>query len=174
MKIGVLAILVSSYCAAQTTEDTRFIFESNLPPRLHEFYKLNNFIKLYDINTHLNPFYLRGDFDGDKEIDYALAIVERSSKKKGILIYHPKTKKHFICGAGKAIKRRNGDVFEHDGDYKWMDAWDVSDEKKVALGGGETGKIQLIGEAIHIQALEMFSGLIYWTGTEYRWYQQGI
>ena len=172
MKISILAILVSSYCAAQTSEDTRFIFESNLPGQLDKFYKQDNIKKLFDINTHLNPFYLRGDFDGDKEIDYVLAIIERSSKKKGILIYHPKTKKYFICGAGNAIKRKNGAA--HGDDYGWMDAWDVSDERTVGVGAGEIDKIQLIGEAIHVQALEMFSGLIYWTGTEYRWYQQGI
>jgi hypothetical protein len=36
-------------------------------------------------------------------MDYALAIVEIKTKKKGILIYHPATKKDFVLGAGKMI-----------------------------------------------------------------------
>lgn len=145
----------------------KLVWDSNLPDDLYMFYHQEKIENSYEINKGLNPFYLRGDFDGDKKTDYALAIIEIQTKKKGILIYHKSTKKHFIAGAGISIP--NG----HSDDYAWMDAWEVSDEKKVEKGIGETEKIKLIGEAIVVRKIEASSGLIYWNGKEYSWYQQG-
>lgn len=143
------------------------MFDSNLPDNLRDFYEQEKIRTNYKINRDLNPFYLRGDFDGDKKIDYALAVVESKTNKKGILIYHPTTKKYFLAGAGTSITDRHGD------DYRWMDAWEVSDEKIVGQGVTNLGPPKLKGEAILVQKLESSSGLIYWTGTEYRWYHQG-
>ncbi len=58
-------------------------------------------------------------------------------------------------------------------DMNWLDAWKVYDKKDVEPGVGETKKIKLKGEAIEVFKLESSSGLIYWDGKEYRWYQQG-
>jgi hypothetical protein len=143
------------------------VFESNLPDDLHQHYGEANVSAMYAIRTDLNPFYLRGDFDGDKKQDYALAIVERTTKKKGILIYHPTTKIHYIIAAGNMTGNGIGD------DFKWMDAWKVYLDKQVERGVGEPHLISLKGEAILVIKLEASSGLIYWTGKEYRWYQQG-
>ncbi|MFN7436485.1 MAG: hypothetical protein ACK5SJ_08585 [Bacteroidota bacterium] len=160
-------------CCGQTAEQKvnegqiQFVFNSNLPDDLYDFYNQEKIRTTYKINRDLNPFYLRGDFDGDKKIDYALAVVESRTDKRGILIYHPVTKKYFLAGAGKSIPNGHGD------NYPWMDAWEVSDEKSVEQGVGEVKPPRLIGEAILIQKLESSSGLIYWDGKEYRWYQQG-
>src|SRR5690606_4874337 len=66
----------------------QFVFESNLPDNLYHFYNQDKIRTTYKINRDLNPFYLRGDFDGDGKIDYALAVIESKTNKKGILIYH--------------------------------------------------------------------------------------
>jgi hypothetical protein len=58
-------------------------------------------------------------------------------------------------------------------DMNWMDAWQVYYKKDVGLGVGETKLLKLKGEAIYAGKLESSSGLIYWDGKEYRWYQQG-
>jgi hypothetical protein len=145
----------------------QFVFASNLPDILYKFYNQDKILTNYKINRDLNPFYLRGDFDGDKKIDYALAVIESTTEKKGFLIYHPATRKYFLAGAGKAIPNGHGD------DYPWMNAWEVSDEKTVGQGVGELKPPKLIGEGILVQKLESSSGLIYWDGKEYRWYQQG-
>lgn len=145
-----------------------FVVESSLPDDLYHFYNKENIKSIYSIRTDLNPFYLRGDFDGDKIQDYALGIVQRKTNKKGILIYHSGTKKHFIIGAGQSLN------VKHPGDdFHWMDAWKVYMDKEVEIGVGESEKIHLKGEAILAIKLEAASGLIYWTGREFKWYQQG-
>jgi len=160
-------------CWGQTNEQKekedqiQFVFNSNLPDNLYDFYRQEKIKTAYKINRDINPFYLRGDFNGDKKTDYALAVIESTTDKKGILIYHPATKKYFLAGAGNSIPNGHGD------DYPWMDGWEVSDDKIVEQGAGASNPPKLIGEAILIQKLESSSGLIYWDGKEYRWYQQG-
>ena len=162
-----IAALAQTSKGKETNSRANLVWESNLPDDLHDFYNEEKIRTTYGINKDLNPFYLRGDFDGDKKIDYALAVIELKTEKKGILIYHPAIKGFFVVGAGIAILNRLGD------DYQWMNAWLVYGKKEVGLGVGETEKIKLIGEAILIQKLESSSGLIYWDGKQYKWYQQG-
>jgi hypothetical protein len=152
----------------ETVENKIFLFESNLPEELNHLYSQAKIKDVYSIRTDLNPFYLRGDFDGDKKQDYALGIADRKTNKKGILIYHTGTKTHYIIAAGKPLSNSNGG-----NDYSWMDAWKVYVEREVGTGVGEKEKITLKGEAILAMKVESGSGLIYWTGKNYSWYQQG-
>lgn len=169
-----LILATSIYASGQSVEERQradyviLVWNSNMPDELRDFYEQEKIRTTYKINKDLNPFYLRGDFDGDKKMDYALAVVEIKTEKKGILIYHSGTKMHFTLGAGKLIR----DGYERD-DMNWMDAWQVYDKKDVGLGVGETKTLKLKGEAIYADKLESSSGLIYWDGKEYRWYQQG-
>lgn len=169
-----LTIILVLFCSTliwgqdkQNEEQIQFVFDSNLPDVLYDFYNQEKIRPAYEINRDLNPFYLRGDFDGDKKPDYALAVIESKTGKKGFLIYHESMKKHFLVGAGKAIPNGYGD------DYSMIDAWKVSDDKVVGQGVTELKPPKLIGEAILVQKLESSSGIIYWNGKEYRWYQQG-
>jgi hypothetical protein len=148
----------SSPFAARKQSDEQhqaFIFETNLPDEVHDFYekKIKND---YELRTDVNPFYLKGDFDGDKQLDYAINIVEKKTLKKGILIYHSGTNKYFILGAGKPFKEK------HPGDnFSWMDAWKITE--------GENKK----KDSILVIKTESSSGVIYWTGKEYKWRQEG-
>jgi hypothetical protein len=142
----------------QREERIQLVFDSSLPDDLYSFYHKSKIETDFKINGDMNPFYLRGDFDGDKKLDYALAIIEKKSNKKGILIYHPTTKKYFFVGAGTSIPNGHGD------DYQWMDSWEVTSRETVK---------NLICESILVQKLESSSGLIYWDGKEYKWQQEG-
>lgn len=137
-----------------------------LPEDLNNFYN-REIRSSFEVNTSMNPFYLRGDFDGDKKADYALAVTESKTGKKGIIIFHSTSKNYFVIGAGKELPTRRGD------DYGWMNAWEIYNKREPELGVGEAGKIKLKGEAILVQKLESSSGLIYWDGNKYQWYQQG-
>jgi hypothetical protein len=148
-------------------EYSNFVFESNLPDILQKFYNQDFIKNSFKINKEINPFYLRGDLNGDNKMDYALAVIEVKSGKKGILIYHTDNKKYYIIGAGTVIPNSYGD------DFRWMDAWKIYDNKMVGIGVGETKKLILKGEAILAMKLESSSGIIYWDGDVYRWYQQG-
>lgn len=163
-----LVIPAITFGQSETEEYKTFVFESNLPDELYHFYRQDKIKNTYALRTDLNPFYLRGDFDGDKNQDYALSVVERKTGKKGILIYHTGFKMHYVIGAGKALSNRN--TMD---DYAWMDAWKVYSDKDVEIGFDETTKLTLKTEAILAIKVESASGLIYWTGKEYKWYQQG-
>lgn len=138
-----------------------------IPEELGNFYNQEKIRLSFDINTSLNPFYLRGDFDGDKKADYAVAVVEHKTGKKGVIVFHTASKKYFVIGAGQVLSASYGD------DYGWMDAWAVYNKSEPELGVSETKKIKLKSEAILILKLEASSGLIYWDGKKYQWYQQG-
>lgn len=173
MKRLTIALILATtiYSWGQNREQADYInlvWNSNMPDDLQGFYNQEKIQTTYKINKDLNPFYLRGDFDGDEKMDYALAVIEIKTEKKGILIYHLGTKKYFTLGAGKMIREGYGSD-----NMNWMDAWKVYDKTEVELGVGETKKIKLKGEAIEADKLESSSGLIYWDGKEYRWYQQG-
>lgn len=161
-------------CWGQTREEQektdyiQLVWNSNMPDDLYEFFNQEDIKTNYKINKDLNPFYLRGDFNGDKKIDYALAVIESKTDKKGILIYHPATKTTFKLGAGKRIP--NG--YERD-DMGWMDAWHICNKKEIEQGVTDQKPPKLIGEAIYAFKLESSSGIIYWDGKEYKWYQQG-
>jgi len=51
----------------QSEDRVQFVFNSNMPDNLRDFYEQEKIRTTYKINRDLNPFYLRGDFDGDKK-----------------------------------------------------------------------------------------------------------
>lgn len=55
---------------------------------------------IYPLDFDINPFYLRGDFNGDGENDLALWVREYSSGKKGIIIIHSTLDSLYVFGAG--------------------------------------------------------------------------
>ena len=65
----------------------------------------------------LNPFYLRGDFDGDGKADIAVLVRKKDSGKAWNRVCHGDKKEVLVVGAWTII----GDG----GDDSWMDAWQV-------------------------------------------------
>jgi hypothetical protein len=55
--------------------------------------------KRYEIVSHLNPFYIHGDFNGDSRTDTAVLVKDRLSGKKGIAILHAGSKSVIVPGA---------------------------------------------------------------------------
>jgi len=123
-----------------------------------------DFKKAYELDAHLNPFCHRADFDGDGKPDLAVLIRERSSGKIGIAFVHRGTLTSYIVGAGKPGVR-GGD------DYTWMDAWIVFDKGPVPRGAGDPPILK--GDALIVFKTEAASAILWWSGTGYRWYQQG-
>ena len=112
----------------------------------------------------MNPFYLRGDFNGDGKIDVADLVKQRSTGKIGIAIINGATNKVTILGAGTAIGN-GGD------DFEWMDSWEIySKADRIASG---TSVPKLRGDALLVSKSEAASALIYWNGKRYIWRQQG-
>jgi hypothetical protein len=112
---------------------------------------------------HLNPFYLRGDFDADGKVDYASMIKNRIHGKCGIAICLSSKKQVFIIGAGKILG--NGD------DFIWIDIWMVSVRLSKYKSHWEDRELNMVAEGIMIDKSESSTAMIYWDGTEFKWYQ---
>ena len=111
-----------------------------------------------------NP--LSGDFDGDGAKDHAVMAVGTKSRKSGI-VFLLGNGRNVILGAGK-------DFGNAGGDFAWMDLWSVHPKAKAVrrgADGGDPPKLQ--GDAILAAKEESGSGLIYFDGKVFKWYQQG-
>jgi hypothetical protein len=117
----------------------------------------------YELSFRVNPFHLRGDFNGDGKIDVAALVKQRSTGKVGIAIINGATDKVTILGAGTGIGN-GGD------DFEWMDSWEIYSKDRMA---GETDVPKLHGDALLVSKSEAASALIYWNGERYVWLQQG-
>ena len=72
----------------------------------------------YNFAFTLNPFYLRGDFNGDGKPDIAVLVRNKRSSKLGIAICHGGKNEVFLVGAGTDFGN-GGD------DFSWIDVWQV-------------------------------------------------
>ena len=141
--------------------------EWSIPAFAQKRFKASSLSRNVGISYALNPFYQSGDFDGDGNLDVALVVKDKASGKVGIVIVHSGTRPAALLGAGTPW------MGDRKYDFNWMDAWQVCPKGPVGQGVGEGKPPILKGDAILAIKTESASGLIYWTGSTYRWYQQG-
>ncbi len=55
----------------------------------------------YPVLRAMNPFFLRGDFNGDGEQDLAFWVQNRKTNQRGVAIVHSTLEQLFMFGAGK-------------------------------------------------------------------------
>ncbi|HSE97072.1 MAG TPA: hypothetical protein VLD57_02305 [Blastocatellia bacterium] len=163
----ILAILLifSTAIAAQQRQSSAPDSE-NIPQSVRKTFTAKGLDKKYDLSFHLNPFYLRGDFNGDGKPDLALLVKQTGSGKVGIAVIHSTTNDVLFIGAGTETGN-GGDNFD------WMDYWYVYDKGVVGGGPGEKRAVRIKGEALFVGKSESASAVIYWNGTRYVWHQQG-
>jgi hypothetical protein len=116
----------------------------------------------YAINDKLDPFYVRGDFDGDGKPDNAVVVNRR--REQGILVCRSGAASPLVLGAGVAFN-----------DMKNLDftAWRIhSKNQRVARGVGQGRPPVLTGDALVLE-WESASAIVYWNGKRFVWYQQG-
>lgn len=140
----------------------------NIPPEVRRLMDKRE-LRDYETSTRINPFYLRGDFDGDSKTDLAVLVVERKTGRRGIAIIHPAKDSYVIIGAGEDFLRSDGYNYKDFG----FKAWSVYSERHVVQAPDEGPPPKLLGEAILVEWPEAGSGLIYWDGSKYRWYHLG-
>jgi hypothetical protein len=156
----------SASWAAEPT-DLDFAVASSLPSELVEYLRATSGDEPYALSSWLNPYYLQADFNGDGRADIAVLVREKATDKRGVLIVHVGASQHCVLGAGNSLGN-GGD------DFSWMDAWHTRVRGVVEQSvHEERGPPSLPGDALVVIKAEAASGLVYWTGTEYSWYQQG-
>ena len=138
---------------------------SDIPEAVKRAIANGSLAKDYELSFHMNPFYLRGDFNSDGKADIAVLVKQRSTGKLGIAIISGATDKVTVVGAGNAIGN-GGD------DFEWMDTWQVYSKGR-AIQEAEGSVPYLRGDALLVGKSEAASALIYWNGKRYAWSQQG-
>lgn len=138
----------------------------NTPEWVLTLVEKKQFDKKYRLSHHLNPYYLRGDFNGDGRADIAVLVERLADGKQGIAIFHAGESLIRVVGAGFPLGP-GGD------DFSWMDVWQVYPKGPVEQGVEEADPPTLRGEALWVEKSESASAIIYWDGKKYAWYHQG-
>jgi len=80
----------------------------------------------------MNPFFLRGDLDGDGKSDYAILVTTKDSNKRFVLICRTGTKNLEI------LTRRNPSAsfdpkqsITSKENFNWMDAWQIAERQEL-------------------------------------------
>ncbi len=142
-----------------------WLLEQKLPDWAYNLFRQQKLDSTLALNDQVNPYYLEGDFNGDKKIDIAFSVRQISTNKMGFVVMHSGTKYYQFIGAGKEFGK-GGD------NYRWLDYWKVYKKGKVKVGFKETHELKLNGDAILVGYYMGNNALIYWNGKEHKWYQQ--
>ena len=76
--------------------------EYNLPAAVQDCLK-NKKLSDLELNDRINPFFLRGDFNGDGKMDYAVLVSQRATGKQGIAICLAGQPSPIVIGAGRSF-----------------------------------------------------------------------
>lgn len=111
------------------------------------------------------------DFNGDGKPDVAALVIERNTKKKGLILIHGGTNQYFVFGAGMNLA-------DSGGNYDWLNRWQIYRKKIVYetlfgkdgdITGSKAVKIKYPGIEIYsIEDGDLIAGyVIYWDGKKY-------
>ena len=128
MRHIIILALVSLSASSQGNDN--WVQLQNVPDRVRQIFHRAGFDSTYAFSFKVNPFYLRGDFNGDKVTDYAVMVARKSNKKVGIAFIDGRSGDVLVCGAGHKLGN-GGDNFN------WLDAWQVYEKGPTSQGATE-------------------------------------
>lgn len=152
--LGLGFVLALTGPARGQDDHDAWVRAQNLPAEIRGRLESSPFGNLYETSFELNPFYLRGDFDGDGQLDIALLVRERTSGKVGIALFRAAAAAPVVLGAG--IEFGNGGD-----DFAWMEVWRVLPAEGVD------------SEGLYVEKPEAASATIMWDGRGFVWRQLG-
>ena len=141
----------------------------NIPEEFLRSASSGPFARSYGLDGAMNPFYLRGDFDGDAQPDYAFWIKSKKHGEVGIAVWLSSLQGYRILGAGTPFKVSGLAVSNLD----FLNTWQIYGKGPVERGVEAGSPPHLLGDALLVGKSESASGLIYWNGKSFVWYQQG-
>lgn len=117
------------------------------------------------LETTTNPYYLRGDFDSDGNVDYAVSVQGRKTKRAGVVLCHA-SGLVTVLGADTVHRPPFSDLA---GDQFLSADWCVVSKREAMQHIGKR-KIEYypIGEVI-LMPWDDGVGMVYFDGIAYRW-----
>lgn len=112
----------------------------------------------------IDPFFQRGDFNGDGKVDVAILVRRKPAAKIGILILH-RDGQSALLGAGRAFGN-GGD------DFAWMDQWSVEERGSTQRNQGDPS-LRPRADALVVAREGSASALISYRNGKYTWQQRG-
>lgn len=166
LSIAILMVITAPAASAADEADLSY----STPPAIDQCLARAGLTAKFQLDASINPFYVRGDFDGDGKIDYLIRVTSRQNQKHGLIsCWGNAGKRATVIGAGTPIPSSIKATF----DDLPMIGWSVYGKAPVERGVGEGSPPKLVGEAVLVYASESVSGILYWGDQTFRWYQQG-
>ncbi|MBG8555337.1 FG-GAP repeat protein [Hymenobacter guriensis] len=123
-------------------------------------------------NNYLRTALLQADFNGDGKVDVAIPVVWRATGSQGVIIFHQGQAAPFMIGTTS-----NPTDELPKGNLAWANQWKLFTKQKtyeVYLDKQETLRERPV--TLRYPAIEFSDGekggVLYWTGTRYRWLYQ--
>jgi len=162
LALRICVCIALSPLAANAADKCNYTEEWSLP----EWFTQSNPIPAsYRVSCRLNPFYLRGDFDGDGRQDLAVLIANVKSGKSGIAVILRTTGSTVILGAGVPLN-------DDDDNFSWLDVWRV-DPGPASENVSSEALPKFRGETLYLEKSESASGWAGLVGDRFVWYQGG-
>lgn len=112
------------------------------------------------VSRRLNPFYVRGDFDGDGLPDHAVLVEQTGSHKQGVAFcLSSKPRAPLVVGAGTSVALEGGIRADDLGDF---DLWAVRRIPSAKM------------DELYMAQAEAGSGTFRYVGGRMVWHQGGI
>jgi len=127
----------------------------SVPEDVLNAFKTISFWKQYKIDYGINPFYLRGDFDGDTKPDFAVLCVRKTDQARFVAI---------------VLSRPHKTVFVALDPDKVMAGWEVFAKSVIRPPGYDGAKDppKLMGDGIILRF--SITVLLFWDGTRFTTY----
>jgi hypothetical protein len=145
----------------------------NLPDEVRHRLDKSKLFDYYKLSDEVNPFYLRGDLDGDGKPDYAILVTAKGSDKRFVLISRSGTKNlEILAGRDTSTVFDPEHLVSFKENFNWMDAWQITERQELDTNElNERTPSPMKGEGVIAERTEAATVLIYWTGKRYHWYQ---
>jgi len=136
-----------------------------LPWKVRKCIEDHRVASLIVVDTLTNPYYLRGDFNGDGIQDYAVAVKGQKTRRNGILVCLAR-RGPFLIGADRVTTPPFSDMPE---DNFVAPFWEVATRSEV-LGFQKNNRVVPLPKGEVIKMIwEDGIHYIYWDGTRFRW-----
>jgi hypothetical protein len=112
---------------------------------------------------YIKPCEIKGDFDGDGKVDRAILVQDKDGKRG--IEFKMANSKHYVIGAGNLI----GSGGEN---FSWMDHWQIH-QGTIQQGADDAKPPKVKGDSLLLEQTRSASGIVYWNGSQFEWYQQG-